>query len=393
MRITDSSDFPTPLNTTYRSLRHLPRAPTRKGLDHTTIVVLVVAASVGSLLVIILCWRIFSRLSSRSRSAPLPPRQPLVHHREHQLAAFSEYKNVPDIPIHCGSNVSLVPHTDEFPADIPNPASLSTHEMDGGINDNPLSSDGTPLSPPTPSFFTPHLPPSASSTSLLSSNDHSQSSLSSRATSPNPSSRRPNANREPRPYSVVSDGTSHTGMTARSRSSARCAPHAPHSNVQIVLPAPLAPDLYSRCASEDLRRQRSVVGDNTYRDSWRDSMADKWISVGQHAMPASKSIQRRSRHDSMEVPKRLMRRMYAAALIASILNLVFIGDPSLRSLPQRRSSSNPPSPSRLRQSSGPSPNDLPSDSRPPLPHIPSEFETPPKRGGRMPSVPTSMERH
>ncbi|KAI0249571.1 hypothetical protein BJV78DRAFT_668200 [Lactifluus subvellereus] len=98
MRITNTPDFITPLNTTYRSLRHFPRSSTRQGLNHTTIII-AVSASVGSVLVAILCWRIFSHLSGRSRSAPLPPRQALVHQREHRLAAFSEHKNA-SIPQH-----------------------------------------------------------------------------------------------------------------------------------------------------------------------------------------------------------------------------------------------------------------------------------------------------
>jgi hypothetical protein len=288
-------DFTIPFNATYRTLRHHPRASARQGLHHTTIIAVIVAASVGTLLVIILCWRIFSRLSSRVKRAPLPPRQPLVHHREHQLAAFSDYKNaviipVPDVmstaPIRYGSNASLIPGTE------------------ASIDDNPFSSHGSPLPPPTPPFFTPHLPPSASSTSLPLSN---HSSPSSRAASPNPSSKRPSARFDPRRCSVASVGTSLTSKTARSRSSVRCAPHAPHSNIQIVLPAPLASELYSRVASEDLHGQRTVLSDNTYRDSWGSSLADKWIPVGQHAMPGP--MQPRSRHDSMEGPSRLRRRM------------------------------------------------------------------------------------
>ncbi|KAI0249570.1 hypothetical protein BJV78DRAFT_668252 [Lactifluus subvellereus] len=181
-------------------------------------------------------------------------------------------------------------------------------------------------------------------------------------------------------------------MTRRSRSSVRGAPHAPHSNVQIVLPAPLAPELYSRAAGED-KGQRISVSDNMYRDSWRDSLVDKWIPVGQHAMPEPKSEKRQSRHDSMEGLSQLTRRMYAAASMTSVLNLVSVGDPS-RSLPRQRSSSNPAPLSRLRQSLIPSPNYLPSDAHPPVPHIPSEFGTPSKQKGRTrtSSVPAGTER-
>lgn len=406
MRITHTPDFITPSNATYRSLRHFPRTATGQGLNHTTVITIAVSASVGGVLVAILCWRIFSRLSGRSRSVPLPPRQALVHQREHRLAAFSEHKNAsipltsPDVrssvPTYRGSNASLIPHANDSPA---NTSSVHAYETDEDIQDNPPSPHGPPLYPPTPPYVTPHLPTSASSTSLLSSNDRSSlysaattpATTFSTSTSPNQSLRRPKARHEPRPFSMTSDGTSRTSITPRSRSSVRGAPHAPHSNLKIVLPAPLAPELYSRAAGEN-KGQRTVVRDDAYRDSWRDSLVDKWIPVGQHAMPEPKSEKRQSRHDSMEGPSQLTGRMYAAASITSVLNFVFIGDPS-RSLPRQRSTSNPAPLSRLRQASGPSQIYLPSGTHLPVPHIPSEFGTPPKQKGRMPSVPTGTERH
>jgi hypothetical protein len=319
MLIPKTQDFTTPSNLTYRSLRHVPRTLT-KSLGHTTIVIVIVAASVGCLLVVVLCWRIFSWLSSRSRRVPLPPRQPLVHHREHQLAAFSEHKNavIPDIkpavPIYCGSDVSLVPHTIDSPINTPNDTSILTHEMGAGIDDNPSSSHGTFHPFPTSPFFPPQLPPNASSSSLPlpSSNDHS---FDSGVTSPNQPRRRPNARSEPRPYSISSIGTSHTGMTGHSRSSVRGAPHSPHSNIQIVLPAPLSSNLYSCEATENLRGRRATIGNNMYSDVRRNSLADKWVSVGQKAIPEPKSMQRRSVHDSMEGRNRPTRRMYQLKLL------------------------------------------------------------------------------
>jgi hypothetical protein len=326
MHIPKTQDFTISLNPTYRSLRHAPRALTGQGLDHTTIIIVIVAASVGGLFIVVLCWRIFSWLSSRSSSTPLPPRQPLVHHREHQLAAFSEHKNaiIPDVnsavPIYCGSDVSLVPPTTDSPVNTPNDTSVLSHETGVAIDDN-----GTFHPFPTSPFFPPQLPPNASSSSLPlplpSSMDHS---FDSGVTSPNQPRRRPNVRPEPRPYSVASIGTSHTGMTGHSRSSVRGAPHSPHSNIQIVLPAPLSTNLHSRGASENLRGQRATIGNDMYSDVWRNSLADSWVSVGQKAIPEPKSMQRQSMHDSVEGLNRPTQRMYQFqfTLITLALNLV-----------------------------------------------------------------------
>jgi hypothetical protein len=323
MRIQKTQDFITPLSPTYRSLRHVPRALTSQSLGHTTFIIVIVAASVSGLLVVVWCYRIFSWLSSRSRSAPLPPRQPLVHHREHQLAAFSEHKNavIPDVTsavptVYGGSVVSLVPPTIDSPVNTPNDASSFTHETGAGIDDNlPSSHDTFPPFPTSP-LFLQQLPPNASSSSLPlpfpSSIDHS---FDSGVTSPNQPRRRPNALPEPRPYSVASNSTSHTGMTGRSRSSVRGAPHAPHSNIQVVLPAPLSSTLHSRGASENIRGQRATISNNMYSDVWRNSLADSWVSVGQRAIPEPKSMERQSVHDSMEGQNRSTRRMYQFKLL------------------------------------------------------------------------------
>ena len=105
----------TPLPT-HRSLRHFPRrAPSHLG-HNTLLIIIVTAASVGGLLLTILIWRFLSRLL-RPKSAPLPPRQSLVHHRELQLAAFTEYRdaNIPKIL----TNDSHIHETDETTLDSP----------------------------------------------------------------------------------------------------------------------------------------------------------------------------------------------------------------------------------------------------------------------------------
>ncbi|KAH9075827.1 hypothetical protein EDB83DRAFT_2352541 [Lactarius deliciosus] len=361
---------PTSLNVAHRSL-HFPRDGTKPGLRHITIVIIAVSAAVGGVLVTFIFWRLLSRLSRNSRSAPLPPRQALVHQREQQLAAFTGHQNVsvprnfldvhPQAPVRHGSNASLIPHVDNSSANDSFRASLYTHETDDGTEGR-STPQVNPLHPPTPHFFAPHPPLNASSTSLPSLNGHASEPTSlaaagSTSISPSQSLGRTNPRARPRPFSMVSNGTSHTGMTARSRSSMRGAPHAPHSNVHIVLPAPLAPNLYPPAVSEHGRK--SLVGDTAYGDrlSWRNSLADKWIPVGQHNNSAPKSVKRQSSHDTMERRGRQAQK-----------------EASTGSVPRRRSNSNPSSLPRPHHFSRRSLDSSLLDT-PPVPRVPSAYGT------------------
>ena len=329
MRLSNNLAFPSTSDTAHRSLSHLPRsASTSHGLRHTTVIIIAVSASVGSLLVAIFFWRIFLR---RPRSAaPLPPRQALVHRRELHLAAFTEHKNTslvkifPDVPstvsIPHGSTSSLAPYVGESPANTSNRASSYTHETDTRTEAGLPSHGNQPHFPTSP--FPPRIPPSASSTSLPIINDRSPPSSEvatspatfSTSASPGQSFRRPRPidRAGQRPYSMVSLGTMSTTTTMRSRPNVRAAPHAPHSNVQIVLPAPLAPSLYERLSSEEPQRRRTIVDDNTYMGSWRSSMVDTWVSVSQHGVPEPEHTERRRRRDSTEGRSRLKRSMCLA---------------------------------------------------------------------------------
>ncbi|KAH9056993.1 hypothetical protein EDB87DRAFT_1144838 [Lactarius vividus] len=378
---------PTSLNVAHRSL-HFPRDGTRHGLHHITIVIIAVSASLGGVLVTLLLWRLLSRLSRNSRSAPLPPRQALVHQREQQLAAFTGYQNVsvprnfldvrPQAPLRHGSNASLIPHVDNSSANDSFRASLYTHETDDGTEGR-STPQGNSLHPPTPHFFAPLAPPNASSTSLPSSNGHVSEPTSLAATgsttiSPSQSLRRANPRPRPRPFSMVSNGTSHTGMTARSRSSMRGAPHAPHSNVHIVLPAPLAPNLYPPAVSEHGRK--SLVGDAAYGDrlSWRNSLADKWIPVGQHHNPAPKSVKRQSSHDTMERRGRQAQKEASAG-----------------SVPRRRSNSNPPPLPRHPHHFSRRSLDSSLLDTPPVPRVPSAYGTLPRQDAPVLLAPSGRE--
>lgn len=287
----NNSDFST-TPYTHRSMRHFsfPRRAPSHGLGHNTLIIIVVSVSVvGGLLLTFFIWRIISRLL-RPKSAPLPRRQSLVHQRELQLVAFNEYKD------------AIVPQI--FTNDS------GVHGSDETTLDSPY---GIQLHPPSPQFFPPPTPPMGSVSSLLSSNDDSSPSSSvatphtqfSTSAPANQSSRRGTNHSGPRPLSTFSTS---------SRQSVRGAPHAPHNNVQIILPAPLAPNLYQGTASDGslFPFPRALTRDSTYsvRDSWRRSLADSWILVGQDSLADSELMEQQYGHDSMKRPSRLMRSMF-----------------------------------------------------------------------------------
>ena len=79
-----------------------------------------------------------------------------------------------------------------------------------------------------------------------------------------------------RPMSIVStSGTSHSIHTSHSTNTLRGPAHSIHSNIQIVLPAPLAPQVYSNPAAGFERTSSfySSGGD-------RKSVADPWVLAG-----------------------------------------------------------------------------------------------------------------
>ncbi|KAG5639359.1 hypothetical protein H0H81_003503 [Sphagnurus paluster] len=110
---------------------------------------------------------------------------------------------------------------------------------------------------PTPSTLPPSYTPSDTHTARVS---------------PASSDSLTHSERPPRPLSSASISSLNPALSRRaSRNTIRGAPHAPHSHVQIILPAPLAPAVINRPNSrQSLRRDT---------DSDRLSLVDKWISL------------------------------------------------------------------------------------------------------------------
>ncbi|GLB36366.1 hypothetical protein LshimejAT787_0306540 [Lyophyllum shimeji] len=194
------------------------------GLSRTTLIIIVVCAALAGLVVVFVAARLFRSLPRRP-AVPLPPVQPLAHRRPTKLD--TSY----DAP--------LLHNHSRPPSTVP---SYSPKTPDGSYSPR--------LSLPIPAF------PSSSS---LQSSDSSQPS-------PSRESPRSRAGPLPRPLSAASV----TSISRRSsRHAVRGIPHAPHSQVQIILPTPLAPAL-----------QRPPGRGATHIESDRMSLVDKWVPVG-----------------------------------------------------------------------------------------------------------------
>ncbi|KAI0662634.1 hypothetical protein C8Q70DRAFT_1051258 [Cubamyces menziesii] len=305
----------------------------------TIIIIAVVCGCVVLLVFVLFLWRNLARSCRRSRKVPLPPVQDLAHHREQHHAASAAAVSRPATWVDpqlfhhprgysshflsaTASNASLIRSSPDLASTSP------TRENSWAVDDatvatsaesspypTPLSTDD--LRAPNPSYFAtanPHnsmasvvsdasdssalaASPSELAASVESSTSlmHQQSgSASSHVPSVRP--RPPRASRSrSRPLSVVSyAGTMQSLQTSHSINTLRGPAHSIHSNIQIVLPAPLAPELYPAVRPTDERISMfgggggggSVSRANSFYgggEGDRRSVADPWLSgaVGQ----------------------------------------------------------------------------------------------------------------
>ncbi|EJF66525.1 hypothetical protein DICSQDRAFT_130782 [Dichomitus squalens LYAD-421 SS1] len=287
----------------------------------TIIIIAVVAASVVALAFALFAWRFFARQFRRS-TIPLPPPQDLAHHREQQLSSFADRAPRPTtwldpLPYHqkprayshflsaSGSSASLIRSSPDISVSR-GPTRESSWAVDS-LEGSPFPTPSTTedLLPPNPAFLPVSNNPHASMASVVSSSSDGISDVNAVLVPTSPSdvshsvessasvmvtparSRPPRASRSrQRPTSVVSSsGTMHSVQTSHSTSgnTLRGPAHSIHSNIQIVLPTPLAPQLYA--PPEGVERSYSfysAAGD-------RRSMADPWVVVGsrQSSRPSS----------------------------------------------------------------------------------------------------------
>jgi hypothetical protein len=240
-----------------------------------TLIIIIVASAVGALVLLALFARFVSRQSVVSN--PLPPVQPLAHHREQQLTKldllprsqtwYSQNTLAAPPPFASitprGSRTSLLPKSPPTPY---TDDSISAPSSPSGYSHS--------LAIPAP-LFHPTRP--ASSASLITSSDHSSSLAQTLDSELQPPSAFPSPpdRRGARPLSMSSSHSTVYSKHSR-HNTIRGTPHGPHSQVQIVLPTPLAPELSSSnlrglTRTPDLARRRSVV--------------DLWVSNTVHGKP------------------------------------------------------------------------------------------------------------
>jgi len=249
-------------------------------LSKTLIIIIAVSGFVGCLVILF----VFFRYCRRAKSAPLPPIQPLAHHREKE------------------SNYLLPPPTFR--------SGLGTDQQ-GDYNSDSLllrtsrkpsfqtGSEGTPSSSDY-SFSTPapHTNLASQSSPLTADDEQTPTtqqyiSTSRQARSVSRGTRRPRS----RVISVASTNTVFTQASPRPTSIIRGAPHSAFSNVQIVLPAPLAPHLQNHMVTNPLLAE-TYLNSDLGRSTQDLSRGQRSSSSSQHQ--SHRSLDTRDRSDLSE---------------------------------------------------------------------------------------------
>jgi hypothetical protein len=253
------------------------------------VVAIAVSVGVGSIILIVVIYRLL-RGFFRKKLHPLPPPQPLAHHR----AQFLERNDSASRP-----STGYSVHQSSYSKSL----TLNTSSVQGSTSSLIASRSVSATRPsPVPSvgdmsnyFASEHTPPPPARIPVSSSKEPFPSIPD---TPPSPSTDpffySPNA--IPRPGSrsrPVSTGSSQVRASMRISSSSsirvRCAPHNPHSGVQVVLPAPLAPTLYPTAFGERPSTPVGAAGDRHSFSGHRISLVDAWAPVPYRGVRPEKS--------------------------------------------------------------------------------------------------------
>ncbi|KAF9499869.1 hypothetical protein BDN71DRAFT_1441486 [Pleurotus eryngii] len=279
-----------------------PRRLQRRATDDSrqTTIIIAVCVGVGTAVILLFIIRVIYRMHARrpSNTAPLPPVQPLAHDRERRLAQLDAWRDSSyplAVPVTFssavgGSKTSLLTKEAESGFQEPSRHASFIHS-EQGVDDITVLVSTRPMDPslplPNPSFH--HDSASSSSLGLGSESDLGSGSPTPPLTPslshasfvqpPNSGSRSGSPSTPPptrttsrrRPVSSVSAASIRT--TRSTRNTIRGTPHSPHSNVQIILPAPLAPEVFHYATNDDGRRSIHSDPSNHIR---RMSLADKW---------------------------------------------------------------------------------------------------------------------
>ncbi|XP_006454521.1 hypothetical protein AGABI2DRAFT_133204 [Agaricus bisporus var. bisporus H97] len=206
-------------------------------LARQTLVIAVVCAALGLIVVLVVFYRIITSCRRRARASPLPPIQPLSHEREFRRAQFEASY---------GRNSAFL-----APPPLPSLGNLSS----GGSKTSLLGSFNSPRA----SYITTTVEGSEE----LSNSSPLESSASFPASRMPASSSSLNLSQSPSPLRQSSRPRRDDQHRHRptSLTPSRGVPHARHSLVQIVLPAPLGTNILPSSHERDAARDRMSIVD------------------------------------------------------------------------------------------------------------------------------------
>jgi len=265
------------------------------------VVAIAVSVSVGSIILIVVIYRLL-RGFFHKKLHPLPPPQPLAHHR----AQFLEQNDSASRP-----STGYSVHQSSYPKSLTLNMSSAQGSTSSLIASRSLSAT---RASPVPSvgdmshyFASEHTPPLPARIPVSSSKEPFPSSIPDTPPSPgtDPSFYSPSAIPRPgsrsRPVSAGSSLTAQVRASRRISSSSsirvRCAPHSPHSGVQVVLPAPLAPTLYPTASGTPPSTPGGTAGDRRSFSGHRMSLVDAWAPVPYRGVRPEKSLESSLRHE------------------------------------------------------------------------------------------------
>ncbi|KAL4069368.1 hypothetical protein J3A83DRAFT_3542357 [Scleroderma citrinum] len=267
----------------------------------TTTIIVIVLGAIGGCILLLSLYRFIRHLCTR-RSAPLPPVQPIAHHRQQQLALFAERSITPTHWPYLSTPQEFSP----YEGSISLPPSKALSQPVSPLIQASIHSGENSLTESPPSSSHHRIP------KLLG--DHRRNSLSSVGSaslippSATHSSTHTSQNRR-RLYSSAS----YTSTTSRSTVGL---PHGPHSQVKIMLPAPLA--LTASDTGSSINIRPPVPADHWQNQgSIRLSVADMWAPTlhrttsSDHIVPAS--TRPRGRLSKSASPSRQRTRLAQSA--------------------------------------------------------------------------------
>ena len=221
-------------------------------LNRPVVIAITVLALVGSFIILVF---LFKRLLG-PKSSPLPPKQPLAHHR----GTESKYLPRPYFPRKSVRFDQADWHGSDTPSSRPSRVA-SFRTVDSSVT----------LSSSYRSSWIPTLPKIEGSGQLsVESNSDDHSSATKYHISTARLAHSASRSRSRQQLSPKGSMASSRSVSTRSVNTIRGAPHSPHSNIQIILPVPLAPQLRSHMVVDPsvVQSGRGLVGQGCIADRW-----------------------------------------------------------------------------------------------------------------------------